>query len=109
MAAFFLIVYSLFSLQNSLICIIFKLKLNIDVKKKAAIRCFSFSEILFYLMFSFKEDSKAQRGPFEGEKNIKAWGVHNAKTKNVFSSNVPPTYISPPTPLHDLWHQLLVS
>ena len=34
-------------------------------------------------MFSFKEDSKAQRGPFEGEKNIKAWGVHNAKTKNV--------------------------
>ena len=53
-------------------------------------------------MFSFKEDLKAQRGLFEGEKNIKAWGVHNAKTKNVFSSNVPTTYISPPTPLQDL-------
>ena len=85
MGAFFLIVYTFFCLQNSLICIIFRLKLNIDIKKKAPIRCFSFSEILFYIMFSFKEDSKAQRGPFKGEKNIKAWGVHNAKTKNVFS------------------------
>ena len=26
-------------------------------------------------MFNFKEDLKAQRGPFEDEKNIKGWGV----------------------------------
>ena len=36
--------------------------------------CFSFSQIIVYLMFSFKEDLKAQRGPFEDEKNIKGWG-----------------------------------
>ena len=35
-------------------------------------------------MFSFKEDLKAQRGPFEDEKNIKGWGGHNANTKNIY-------------------------
>ena len=49
-------------------------------------------------MFSFKEDQKAQRGPFEGEKNAKAWGVQ----ERFIFSYVPTTNISPPTPFADL-------
>ena len=101
MGAFFLIVYCFFSLQNSLFSIILKSKLLIHIKKKAPIGYFSFSKILVYQIFSFKEDLKAQRGLFEDEKNIKGWGVHNANTKNG-APNVPTSNFSPLTPLQDL-------
>ena len=48
--------------------------------KKGLHQMFSiFRDSFFYLMFSFKEDSSSE-GSVWRWKNIKAWGVHNAKT-----------------------------
>ena len=35
-------------------------------------------------MFSFQEDQKAQMGPFEGEKNAKAWGVPSLLSLHIY-------------------------